>query len=70
MRKFISDHFLSVLCWQIIATGFATRTLIVFVNAPDHSTEGSVFFLGGALAAALAIPVYMAYEWVFWKGPI
>jgi hypothetical protein len=36
------------------------------VGPPDLSVMGSVVFLGGVLLASLvAIPVYMAYEWIW-----
>jgi hypothetical protein len=67
MRKF-GRYLLKAIGWHICCTAIATGVLLVMVGRPDLSVMGSVIFLGGVLAASLvAIPAYMAYEWL-WEG--
>jgi hypothetical protein len=65
MKKF-GRYLLKAIGWHICCTAIATGVLLVMVGRPDLSVMGSVIFLGGVLLASLvAIPVYMAYEWVW-----
>ena len=65
MRKF-GKYLLKAIGWHICCTAIAACVLLVTVGTPDLSVTGSAVFLGGVLLASLvAIPVYMAYEYVW-----
>lgn len=67
MKKF-GRYLLKAVGWHICCTSIAMGVLLVMVGHPDLSVMGSVIFFGGVLLASLvAVPAYMAYEWL-WEG--
>ena len=65
MRKF-GKYLLKAIGWHACCLTIATCVLLVTVGPIDLSVMGSVIFLAGVLLASLvAIPAYMAYEWLW-----